>query len=80
MGYLLSLTACGTTTPVPVASVVISPANATIATGTTIQLTATLFDASGSTLQGRVISWRSSSELTATVTGSGKVRGYRPAR
>ncbi len=64
-----------TVTQVPVASVAVSPATATIQIGQTAQLTATPKDASGNTLSGRVVTWGSSSTSIATVNTSGLVTG-----
>ncbi len=64
-----------TVTNVPVASVALTPASATIQVGQTQQLAATLKDASGNTLSGRAVSWSSSSPSVATVSGSGLVTG-----
>src|SRR5438034_4478900 len=64
-----------TVTNVPVASVAVTPASATIQVGQTQQLAATLKDASGNTLSGRAVSWSSSSPSVATVSGSGLVTG-----
>jgi len=64
-----------TVTEVPVASVAVSPATATIQIGQTAQLTATPKDASGNTLSGRVVTWGSSSTSIATVNTSGLVSG-----
>jgi uncharacterized protein YjdB len=61
--------------PVPVASVTVSPAQASVDTGKTVQLTATLRDANGNALTGRVITWASGTPAAATVSGSGLVRG-----
>src|SRR6266511_2966187 len=67
-----------TVTQVPVASVTVSPATATIQIGQTAQLTATPKDASGNTLSGRVVTWGSSSTSIATVNASGLVSGVTP--
>lgn len=64
-----------TVVPVPVASVTVSPPTANVAIGSTTQLTATLRDASGTTLSGRVISWSSSQTTIATVSPTGVVTG-----
>src|SRR2546422_163974 len=64
-----------TVTTVPVASVTVSPPSASIATGATVQLTATTKDAGGNVLTGRAISWGSSNTTGATVSGSGLVTG-----
>src|SRR3989442_6004322 len=60
---------------VPVASVVISPVTAVVLVGQAVQLTATLKDAAGNVLGGRVISWTSSSTAIATVSASGVATG-----
>ena len=56
-----------------VASVSITPATASLAIGGTQQLTATLSDANGNVVTGRVILWTSSDPTKATVTSSGLV-------
>jgi len=61
--------------PAPVASVTVSPATASLMVGGTQQLTATLRDASGNVLTGRVITWATSAAAVATVNGSGLVSG-----
>ena len=62
-----------TVTLVPVATVVVSPAPATLPVGGTVQLTVTLKDASGTTLTGRTVAWTSSTTTVATVSPSGLV-------
>ncbi len=64
-----------TVVPVPVATVTVSPATAGIDAGSTTQLTATLKDASGQTLTGRVVAWSSSQATIATVSPTGLVTG-----
>src|SRR5256884_3253653 len=54
-----------------IASVVVSPASATVPVGQTLQLTATPEDANGNPLSGRTVSWSSGSRAFATVSGSG---------
>jgi uncharacterized protein YjdB len=61
--------------PVPVASVSVSPASASVTVGQTVQLTATPKDANGTALTGRVVTWASSNTAVATVNGSGLVTG-----
>src|SRR5207302_1230883 len=71
-------TAVVTVTPVPVAavaSVVVSPASASVPVGATVQLTASLKDASGNMLTGRTIAWATSAAGVATVSASGLVTG-----
>ena len=59
----------------PVGSIVVAPADASVAAGATVQLQATVKDANGATLTGRKISWSSSDGSIATVSGSGLVSG-----
>ncbi len=61
--------------PAPVASVTMSPAATTVSGGATVQLTATLKDASGNVLTGRSVTWASSAPTLAPVSGSGLVTG-----
>jgi len=62
-------------TAVPVASVSVSPATASVQAGLTLQLTATPKDASSSPLSGRAVTWTSSNGGVATVSGTGLVTG-----
>jgi uncharacterized protein YjdB len=59
----------------PVASVGVTPASATVESNQTVQLTATLRDAAGNPLSGRVVTWTSSNTAAATVSASGLVTG-----
>src|SRR3989454_3186892 len=71
-----------TVTSVPVASVVVSPASASLDQGTTLQLTATPLDANGNPFSGRTVTWVSSAPSLAGVSGSGLVVtgiGFGPA-
>lgn len=61
--------------PAAVASVTVSPSNATVNVGATTTLSATVKDGSGTTLSGRAITWSSSSEAIARVDASGVVTG-----
>ena len=61
--------------PAPVASVTVSPSAASAQVGATVQLTATLKDASGNVLTGRSVTWASSTLGMATVSTSGLVTG-----
>ncbi|HYR13021.1 MAG TPA: Ig-like domain-containing protein, partial [Mycobacterium sp.] len=67
-----------TVTLVPVASVAISPATASLQVGQTVQLAATPTDSAGSTLTGRTVSWTSSNTSVATVNPSGLVTAVVP--
>ena len=60
---------------VPVSSVTVSPASATVQVGQTVQLTATPKDASGNPLTGRAVTWSSSNTAVASVDGNGLVTG-----
>ena len=62
-----------TTTLVPVATVVVSPASFALYATHDIQLTATTQDSAGGTLTGRGVAWSSTDPLTATVDANGKV-------
>src|SRR5213078_3738536 len=64
-----------TVTNVPVASVTVSPATASLTVGATTQLTATPKDANGTALSGRVVTWGTSNAAIATVSASGLARG-----
>jgi uncharacterized protein YjdB len=72
-----STTSTVTVTLVPVASVAVTPAAATIVVGITRQLSAVTKDAAGNTLTGRGVTWASSNTSIATVSGSGLVTGQR---
>src|SRR5206468_11903657 len=56
---------------VPVASVTIAPATASIFVGQTQAFTATLRDSAGGILTGRVVTWSSTATTVATVNSSG---------
>jgi uncharacterized protein YjdB len=68
-------TAVVTVSLVPVASVSVSPTSSTVLVGATLQLTASLLDASGRPLTGRTVTWSSADQNTATVSAGGLVRG-----
>src|SRR5437667_12742959 len=59
------------TANVPVASVTVTPAAASLLVSQTVQLTATLKDAIGNVLTGRAVAWGTSAAGVATVSGSG---------
>lgn len=58
---------------VPVASVSITPATASVSVGDTLRLTATVRDADGNTLTDRIVTWSTSSTSLATVSQTGLV-------
>ncbi len=64
-----------TVSAVPVASVAVSPAAASVDQASTVQLTATPKDGGGTPLTGRVVAWSSDNLTAATVNGSGRVSG-----
>jgi len=72
-GGTLADTSSVTITSNPVASVQVSPTDATLAMGTGLQLQVTLKDASGATLSGRSVTWSSSNTAVATVSVGGSV-------
>jgi uncharacterized protein YjdB len=64
-----------TVAAVPANAVIVSPKSATVVVGATRQLSAQVTDADGNPLSGRPISWSSSNDGIATVSGSGLVTG-----
>jgi len=58
---------------VPVASVSVSPASATVAAGQSVQLTATPKDANGNPLSGRTVTWSSNNTAVAIADVNGNV-------
>lgn len=63
---------------VPVSSVVVTPDTATLVVGQSKQLSAKTYDAGGTELSGRTITWSSSNEDVASVSSSGKVLAVAP--
>jgi len=61
-------------------SISVVPSTATITEGQSLQLTASLVDEFGESLEGIVLSWSSSNPAVATVSGSGTVIGRQPGR
>jgi alpha-tubulin suppressor-like RCC1 family protein len=57
----------------PVASVAVSPSNATMASTSTLGFTATTYDHAGKVLTGRLVTWTSSNTAAATVSAAGLV-------
>lgn len=75
---VLTLAGCDNepTKPRPaVQAVEVAPAFATIESGMTVQLTATLKDGAGNALPGRVVLWTTGHAAAATVSPGGLVRG-----
>jgi acetyl esterase/lipase/uncharacterized protein YjdB len=68
-------TATLTVTPAAVATVSVTPGSATIGSGATVQLAASVKDAYGIVLTGRAVSWSTSAPGVATVSQSGLVTG-----
>ncbi|HEX6024448.1 MAG TPA: Ig-like domain-containing protein [Solirubrobacter sp.] len=58
---------------IPVATVHVSAPAASVSVGQTLQASATLRDADGNVLTGRVIAWQSSNPALATVTSTGLI-------
>jgi uncharacterized protein YjdB len=70
-----SATTALTVTPAAVGTVTIAPLTATIASGSTVTLVATVKDVNGTTVTDRVVTWKSSNDLVATVSATGVVTG-----
>ena len=64
-----------TVIPAPVANISVTPTPASVVAGATLQLAATLRDASGVVLTGRNILWSSSDSAKAVVSDGGLVTG-----
>ena len=67
-----------TVSPKPVSAVIISPGQASVTVGQTVQLGAQVTDDQGNALSGRPISFTSSAPAIATVSSSGLVTGVAP--
>jgi hypothetical protein len=65
----------GTAQPASAGMLHVTPAEATVITGGTAQLTAALVDGSGNPVPGATYSWSSASAAVATVSSSGLVTG-----
>ncbi len=74
----VTATAAVVVTPIPVASVTVTPSAPSIVVGMTQQLTASAADASGAPLVGRTASWTSRDPGTAVVSSTGQVTGIAP--
>ncbi|HEU5183560.1 MAG TPA: Ig-like domain-containing protein [Gemmatimonadaceae bacterium] len=61
--------------PPDVATVVVSPGDASVGTGAMLQLSATPRDAAGNPLSGRAVTWTTSDASVATVSEAGLVTG-----
>lgn len=72
-GRLRSDTSAAFDVVVPVSSVTVSPATVTLATGRSVQLSATAWDTAGNALARRAVVWSSSDEAVATVSSDGLV-------
>jgi uncharacterized protein YjdB len=64
-----------TVTPAPVGSVTVAPFTLTLASGSTVSLTATIKDVNGTTVTDRTVTWTSSDDLVATVSPTGVLTG-----
>jgi len=67
-----------TVSPVPAASVRLTPRTAVLEPGATRQLTAVALDADGNVLEGRAIEWTTDAPAVATVTATGLVQAVAP--
>lgn len=71
-------TAAVIVTPIPVATVVVSPAAPNVIAGQTVNLAAEARSAGGQVLAGRQVSWSSGAPAVATVSATGTVTGVTP--
>ncbi|MFL5606534.1 MAG: beta strand repeat-containing protein, partial [Gemmatimonadaceae bacterium] len=71
-------TAAVTVVPVPVASVAVQPATASLHVGQTASLSATVTDANGTVVTDRPVAWTSSNNAVATVSTTGIVTALAP--
>jgi trimeric autotransporter adhesin len=78
----LLLTSCGgaTETAGGIARLEVVPASALVFVDRSLQLTATVLDAAGNLLGGRVITWTTSASGVATVSSGGVVTGVGEGR
>ncbi|HWC75755.1 MAG TPA: Ig-like domain-containing protein, partial [Gemmatimonadales bacterium] len=65
-------------TVVPVASVAVTPASATLRVGGTLQLSAVMTDSANNVLNGRTVTWSTGAAGVATVNASGLVTAVGP--
>ncbi len=63
---------------IPVASIAITPASATLLPGETLRLTARTLDAQGRTLTGRAVAWIGGAPAVATIDTAGVVTAIAP--
>src|SRR5205823_6659512 len=71
----LADTALVSISAVPVASVTVSPAAASVTAGQTVQLAAVTRDSAGNVLTGRTVTWTATNSGVATVSATGLVAG-----
>jgi len=71
----LADTALVSISAVPVASVTVSPAVASLTAGQTVQLAAVTRDSAGNVLTGRTVTWTTTNSGVATVSATGLVAG-----
>ena len=64
-----------TVMPAPVGSVTLSPTAPTLASGSPLQIVATVRDTTGATVTDRAVTWTSSDTAVATVSATGVVTG-----
>jgi parallel beta-helix repeat protein len=64
-----------TVTPLPVSSLLMSPATVSLGIGATAQVAATPLDSSGKPVSGYTVTWSSANSAVATVSSTGLVKG-----
>ena len=73
--FALLVAACNAAAapPVPIAAVTVVPESVEVVVQGTVQMTAAMWDASGSAVRGRAMTWASSDPRVATVSDTGLV-------
>lgn len=80
LGLIAACDDGGGMSPIPVASVAVTPPSATVPLNGTVQLAVTVRDANGNSLSDRLVTWTTSSSAIAPVSSTGLVHGFGAGR